>query len=401
MPRFIYLARDKHGKAQKGVVEASDRNVAVDMLHRKGLVIISIKEDEVKAPPKFLPGNRVSLQDLVLFSRQLATMVEAGIPLPHILEILYEQINSTYFKKVIFSIKEDIEAGEKLSSAMAKFPDVFSPLYVYMIRAGEAGGALNEILDRLAGYLERAEKLSSRVKGAMVYPAMIIIVTVLITGGLLMFVVPTFKTAFESLGGKLPLPTQILITISDWLREYVVWVIVGVILVVFLLFRLSQTSKGKFLIDSIMLKLPVLGDLVRKTAIAKFSRTFATLLRSGVPILDSLEIVARVSGNTVIERNLLQAREEIKEGESISTPLEKSKIFPPMVYRMVAVGEQTGELEKMLTKVAEFYDEQVDNAVRSLMSLMEPLIMVVLGSVIFGIMISLYLPMFQIGKLLQ
>lgn len=400
MPRFIYYAKDKEGKTTRGIIEAKDKAMALDLLHRRGMVILRLEEELVKGKKPGW-GQSVPLMDLVLFTRQLATMIDSGIPLPQAFEILYEQISRPYFKKVIYAVKEDIEAGESLSNALSKFPTVFSPLYIHMIKAGEASGALSEILERLASYLESANTLATKVRSAMVYPVAVLIVASLITAGLLIFVVPIFKDLFESLGGELPLPTRILMATSDILRHYALIVVIVIGVLVFALLKAINTEKGRYVFDSLLLKLPVIGDLLKKVAIAKFARTFATLMKSGVPILDSLEIVAKVSGNKVIEQNLLRAKEGVKEGESISKPLEKAGIFPPMVYRMVAVGEQTGELEKMLNKISDFYEEQVNAAIEALTSVMEPIIMVVLGGLIGGIVISLYLPVFNISKLLQ
>ncbi len=400
MPRFIYYAKDKEGKTTRGIIEAKDKAMALDLLHRRGMVILRLEEELVKGKKPGW-GQSVPLMDLVLFTRQLATMIDSGIPLPQAFEILYEQISRPYFKKVIYAVKEDIEAGESLSNALSKFPTVFSPLYIHMIKAGEASGALSEILERLASYLESANTLATKVRSAMVYPVAVLIVASLITAGLLIFVVPIFKDLFESLGGELPLPTRILMATSDILRHYALIVVIVIGVLVFALLKAVNTEKGRYIFDSLLLKLPVIGDLLKKVAIAKFARTFATLMKSGVPILDSLEIVAKVSGNKVIEQNLLRAKEGVKEGESISKPLEKAGIFPPMVYRMVAVGEQTGELEKMLNKISDFYEEQVNAAIEALTSVMEPIIMVVLGGLIGGIVISLYLPVFNISKLLQ
>ncbi len=400
MPRFVYYAKDRDGRSIKGTIEAKDRNTALDTLHRKGLVIISLKEDLMKEK-KSSVGRAVHLMDLVLFTRQLATMVESGIPLPQAFEILHEQVTRPYFKKVIYSIKGDIESGESLSNALSKFPNVFSPLYIYMVRAGEASGALSEILDRLATYLENVNSLAQRVKSAMVYPTAVISIALLITTGLLIFVVPKFKDMFATLGGELPLPTRILISVSEMLRHYALMVFIGIAIVIVSIVRLSMTEKGKYIMDVWLLKVPVIGDLLKKVAIAKFARTLATLMKSGVPILDGLEIVAKVSGNKVIEANLLKAKETIKEGESISKPLERAKIFPPMVYRMIAVGEQTGELEKMLNKISDFYEEQVNSAIESLTSLMEPVMMVILGGLIGSIVISLFLPVFNVSKLIK
>ena len=400
MPRFIYYAKDRNGNTSKGVIEAKDRNIALDMLHRKGLIIISLQEDVVKGK-KSTFGRSVSSVDLVLFTRQLATMIESGIPLPQAFEILYEQITTPYFRKVIYAIKEDIESGESLSVTLSKFPNVFSPLYIYMIRAGEASGALSDILNRLAKYLEDANALTQKVKSAMVYPIAVITIALLITAGLLIFVVPKFKEMFESLGGTLPLPTQILINVSEALRHYALAVLVVIAIVIVSLVRLAMTERGRYVIDALLIKVPVIGDLLKRVAIAKFARTLATLMKSGVPILEGLEIVAKVSGNKIIELNLLKAKNTIKEGESISKPLEKAKIFPPMVYHMIAVGEQTGELEKMLNKIADFYEEQVNAAIEALTSLMEPMIMVVLGGLIGSIVISLFLPVLNLSKLVK
>ncbi len=400
MPRFNYFAKDKTGRAVKGVIEAKDRALALDSLHRKGLVILSLNEEKVKASMSVM-GQKVALPELVMFSRQLATMIDSGVPLPQALDILYEQTTKPYFKRVILNIKENVEAGESLSNSLARHPKVFSPLYIYMVRAGEASGALNDILDRLASYLESTNSLITKVRGAMIYPIVVVSIAVLITSGLMIFVVPKFKEMFSSLGGELPAMTRVLIATSEFMQSYW-WVgIIIIVLTIVILRQIASTERGKYVLDKFLLSMPVIGELLRRLAVAKFSRTFATLMKSGVPILDAMEIVAKVSGNKVVEQSLLGAKETIKEGQSIATPLEKSKIFPPMVYRMVSVGEQTGELEKMLTKIADFYDEQVNAAIDAMTSMMEPLILVFLGGLIGSIVVSLFLPIFNLSKMIK
>ncbi len=400
MPRFSYFAKDKTGKPVKGVIESKDRAMALDSLHRKDLVILSLTEEKVK-PTMTVIGQNVPLPELVMFSRQLATMIDSGVPLPQALDILHEQVSRPYFKRIIANIKENVEAGESLSNSLAKHPKVFTPLYIYMVRAGEASGALNDILDRLSSYLENTNSLVTKVRSAMIYPIVVISIAFLITGGLMVFVVPKFKDMFNSLGGQLPAMTRGLIAVSDFMKSSWWIIIAGIIVLILVIRQVASTDKGKYMLDNFLLKVPVIGDLMRKLAVAKFSRTFATLMKSGVPILDAMEIVAKVSGNKVVEASLLGAKETIKEGQSIATPLEKSKIFPPMVYRMISVGEQTGELEKMLTKIADFYDEQVQAAIDTLTSLMEPLILVFMGGMIGSIVISLFLPIFNLSKMIK
>ena len=400
MPRFSYFAKDKTGKPVKGVIESKDRAMALDSLHRKDLVILSLTEEKVK-PTMTVIGQNVPLPELVMFSRQLATMIDSGVPLPQALDILHEQVSRPYFKRIIANIKENVEAGESLSNSLAKHPKVFTPLYIYMVRAGEASGALNDILDRLSSYLENTNSLVTKVRSAMIYPIVVISIAFLITGGLMVFVVPKFKDMFNSLGGQLPAMTRGLIAVSDFMKSSWWIIIAGIIVLILVIRQVASTDKGKYMLDNFLLKVPVIGDLMRKLAVAKFSRTFATLMKSGVPILDAMEIVAKVSGNKVVEASLLGAKETIKEGQSIATPLEKSKIFPPMVYRMISVGEQTGELEKMLTKIADFYDEQVQAAIDALTSLMEPFILLFMGGMIGSIVISLFLPIFNLSKMIK
>ena len=402
MPLFKYLAKNQQGQAVSGTIEANNLASLVASLREKGLVIISVNEEKAgKKGGGFLRNERVKSDDLVIFSRQLATMVDAGIALVQGLDILCEQVENKRFKAIIFNIRDDVEGGSSLSEAFSKHPRVFPTLFVSMVRAGESSGTLDLILDRLAGYLEKTGALIRKVKSALVYPAVITIIAIGITLFLIINVVPVFKGIYEGFGAALPLPTQILLSLSDFLRHYFLLAAAGLIVILFLLNRYIKTPGGKLRFDRIKLKLPVFGMLLRKVAVSRFSRTLSTLVKSGVPILSSLEIVARTSGNRVVEIAVENARNSIREGENISEPLARSGVFPPMVVRMIGVGEKTGELEKMLSKIADFYDEQVDAAVSGLTSMIEPLIVAFLGLIIGGIVVCMYLPIFKISELIQ
>ena len=399
MPTFKYTAKEVTGKTVSGALEYSDKALLIDGLRKKGLVIISIEEIAKKRPSSL--GGKVKLEEVVIFSRQLATMVDSGIPLVQALDILCEQIEKPLFKNILVKIKDDIETGSSLSDALARHPSVFSTLYINMVRAGESSGALDDILDRLAAYLEKANMLQRKVKSSLIYPAVVVTMAILITLVMLLKVIPTFKGIFSMLGGTLPLPTRILIFVSDTIREMFLFVATGVGVVVFAAGKYIRTPKGKEYFDMMLLAMPVLGPLFRKVAVAKFTRTFATLIKSGVPILVSLEIVAKTSGNAVIEKAVESVRAGIRQGENIADPLAKSGAFPPMVVRMIKVGEQTGELEKMLTKISDFYEDQVDAAVSGLTSLIEPLIIAFLGVVIGGIVIAMFLPVFKLTEIIS
>ncbi len=399
MTVFKYTAKNKAGSKISGILEADNQNLAVETLRKKELIPINLSEEK---PKKHVVGGgkKVKLDDLVIFSRQLATMVDSGIPLVQALSILGEQISKENFKQVILRIRQDIEEGAGFCDALAKHTAVFSPLYINMVRAGEASGLLNEILDRLANYLEKASSLQRKVKSSMTYPIVVISMSLIITIFLLVKVVPTFKGIFDMLGGTLPLPTRILIGISDLVQHAFIYMVLIFVALAFFLKKWSTTPKGRRTIDYNLLRLPVFGPLLKKVAIAKFSRTLSTLVKSGVPILGALEIVGKTAGNKIVEEALDNARKSIKEGEPISGPLAEGKVFPPMVVRMIAVGEQTGELEKMLSKIADFYDEQVDATVSSMTSLIEPMVIAILGVIIGGIVVSLFLPIFKITELL-
>jgi len=403
MAKYKYVAKDKAGKTMKGIIDTPSKDAAIQSLRAKDLTIISLEEDKGSGFSfdilRKIKKKKVKIDELVIFSRQLATMVNAGIPLVTALDILAEQIESPVFSQVVSKIRDDVETGSSLSEALAKHMNIFSSLFVNMVRAGESSGMLDEILDRLAGYLEKTSALQKKIKAALVYPAAVTLMAIAITVFLLVKVVPVFGDIYTGFGAKLPTPTQIMLNVSDFLRNYFYVAIGLIVLGIFLLKRYGKTEKGKMVLDKVKLKMPIFGPLARKVAVGKFTRTLSTLIRSGVPILSSLEIVSKTSGNRVIEAAVESVRANVKEGEPIADPLARSGVFPPMVVRMVSVGEQTGELEKMMTKVADFYDEQVDAAVTALTSLIEPLIIAFLGIVIGGIVICMFLPILKITTL--
>jgi len=397
MPNFKYVARDSSGKPVNGSFETVDYAAAVGALRKQGLVIVSVNESTAKSKAFAISFGRkkIKTDDLVVFSRQLATMVDAGIPLVGALDILGDQIENKFFGEVISKIRNDIEAGSGLSDALAKHKRVFSPLFVNMVKAGESSGMLDEILDRLAVYLEKTSNLQKKVRSALIYPAVVSTMAAGITLLLLLKVIPVFKDIFSGFGAALPRPTMILIYVSDTLQKYFFIVFIAVVFLVIMTTRYVKTDKGRLKYDSLLLKLPIFGTLLTKVAISKFTRTLSTLIKSGVPILNSLEIVGKTSGNRAVEKALEEVRMNVCEGEGIAEPLAKSKLFPPMVVRMVLVGEQSGELEKMLSKIADFYDEQVDATVSGLTSLIEPLIIAFLGIVIGTVVICMFLPIFK------
>ncbi len=398
MATFQYTAKDYNGRTVIGVVEAAAEADAAATLQNKSMVVVSLKE--VRARQLRASGQKVKLEDLVVFSRQLATMIDAGIPLVQALGILSEQVENKALKTVVLSVRQDIEAGMSFCDALSKHPAVFSELFINMSRAGEASGMLDEVLDRLASYLEKSASLQRKISSSLVYPAVVISMAALITAVLLLKVVPTFKGIFDMLGGKLPLPTQMLILVSDIFRKYFLYGILIAGAIVFIFRKWVSTPKGRYRFDGFQLNVPVLGELFRKVAVAKFSRTFSTLIKSGVAVLNALEIVGKTAGNKVIEEAVANCRTAVRDGESISQPLIRSRVFPPIVCRMIGVGEQTGQLEKMLSKIADFYDDQVDAAVSGLTSLIEPLVIAFLGIVIGGIVIALFLPIFKITELI-
>lgn len=348
-----------------------------------------------------IPGfaEKVKAKDVSLFTRQFATMIDAGLPIVQCLDILSQQSESKLLRNTIRIIKQDVEGGATLAESLRKHPKIFDDLYVNMVNAGEMGGVLNTILNRIAVFIEKANKLKKKVKGAMIYPCSIIAVAIIVVAILLIFVIPVFADLYGSMGKALPAPTQITINISNWFVAtwyYALFAIIGIVAAVRFYY---QTDQGRMNIDRLLLRLPVIGDLLRKVAVARFSQNMAILLSSGVPILDGLAITAKTAGNKVVEKAIVDSRVSISQGRTVADPLRESKIFPPMVCQMVAVGENTGGLDTMLKKVADLYEEEVDDAVANLTALMEPMIMVVLGVILGGLVISMYLPIFQLGSL--
>ncbi len=405
MAEFVYRVKTPQGRVTQGTIEAAEQRKAVEQLRARHLVILEINEakkgiDLGEFLKKLIPSKKkVKSKDLVLFSRQLSTMVSSGVPIVQGLSILAEQVESVGFKKVLDKLKVDIEAGVPIAEAMKRQPDVFSELYASMIQAGEVGGILDTILDRLSGYLESAEKLKGKVKGAMTYPIVVSIIAAGVTIFLLTSVIPTFKTVFEGFGSKLPAPTQILIDLSEFVKKYFL-LIIGIPIGAFIgLKQWYKTEKGNLFLDTKFLALPMFGMLLRKVAIAKFTRTLGTLVKSGVPILQAMDTVAKTSGNKVIENALFKAKDSIREGEKVADPLKRSGIFPSMVTQMIAIGEESGNLDTMLNKIAEFYDQEVDVTVEALTSLLEPLVMCVMAVVIGAIVIAMFMPMFSMTQM--
>ena len=385
---------------RRGELEAANVAQATATLRRQQLVPTSIKKKGGGLNLNMdiaLFAPKVTNKDIVIFSRQFATMIDAGLPLVQCLDILSSQAENKTFQKILHDVKSAVEEGSTFADALAKHPKVFDDLYVNLIAAGEVGGILDTILNRLSTFLEKAEKLKAKVKGAMTYPVVVIIIACLVVTGLLVWVVPIFEEMFSSFGKALPIPTQIVVNMSDFLKNH--WyIIIGVIVLIFFGIKYAnKTPKGRRIIDTFLLKIPVFGDLIRKTAVARFTRTLGTMLSSGVPILEGLDIVSRTSGNVVIESSILQARKSLSEGKNLADPLMETKVFPSMVTQMIAVGEQTGALDAMLNKIADFYEDEVDAAVDSLTSLIEPMLMVFLGVVVGGLVIALYLPIFQLA----
>jgi type IV pilus assembly protein PilC len=344
-------------------------------------------------------GSKVKDRDVMIFTRQFATMIDAGLPIVQCLDILSQQTENKVLRNTIRTIKQDVEGGSTLAEALKKHPKIFDDLYVNMVAAGEAGGVLNTILNRISGFIEKASKLKRKVKGAMIYPCTIVVVAVAVVSILLLYVIPVFGELYGGAGKALPLPTQMTINVSNWFRAYFLYIVGAVVAIIVVLRMYSKTEKGRLMIDGFLLRLPIIGDLLRKVAVARFSQNMSILLSSGVPILDGLAITARTAGNKIVEQAVMKCRISISQGKTIAEPLAESKIFPPMVCQMVAIGENTGSLDSLLKKVAEFYEDEVDSAVANLTALMEPVIMVVLGVIIGGLVISMYLPIFQLGSL--
>jgi type IV pilus assembly protein PilC len=402
MPVFIWEGTSRKDEVKKGETEAIDELALRALLRRQGFKSIEIKKrpKDISEYLPFLKGS-VKEKNVVVFCRIFSTMINAGLPLIQCLDLLGQQEESIPFKRVIKTVKEDVEGGASLTEALKKYPKVFDDLFVNLVAAGEAGGILDVVLARLSNYLEKAMKLKARVKGAMTYPAAVLVISVGVVAMLLIKVVPVFKKMFEGMGGQLPGPTQALVDASEFAQSYW-WIIAGIlILIYFALGRFYKTVKGRWFIDSLTLKAPVFGPLMKKVAVAKFSRTLSTMMSSGVPILEGLNIVSKTSGNVVVENALLKTRQSISEGRTIAEPLQETGIFPPMVVQMIAVGEATGALDAMLSKIADFYDDEVDAAVDSMTKLLEPVMMVFLGGIVGGMIIALYLPIFKMASVVS
>jgi type IV pilus assembly protein PilC len=399
MAVFVYQGRTASGN-QNGEIEAPDRSAAVGELRRRSILVTKIAE---KSAPKmsFKFGGKVKDKEMAIFTRQFSTMIDAGLPLVQCLNILAEQSESKTLRSVTGQVARHVEAGSTLADALRRHPRTFDDLFTNLVEVGEAGGILDVVLQRLAAYIEKAAALKRKVKAAMVYPCAIIGVALLVVIFMLTFVIPTFAQMFKDLGADLPLPTKIVMMLSDFVRGYILLLIAGMIGAVMALRSYYRTEGGRATIDALMLKLPVFGTLVRKVAVARFTRTLGTLVQSGVPILDGLRITARTAGNKVVEKAVLQCRAAVTEGKTLADPLRTSGVFPPMVTQMISVGEQTGALDAMLSKIADFYDDEVDTAVSTLTSLLEPIMIVFLGVVVGGLVVAMYLPIFKLVTLVK
>jgi type IV pilus assembly protein PilC len=397
MATFAFSGRNRAGETVTGERVGDTMDAVVAALRREQILVTRItpaKAADAPATPKKIKSKAPAAKNLAVFTRQFSVMIDAGLPLVQCLEILGNQEEDKNFAGVILQVRADVEGGASLADAMKKHPKVFDGLYSNMIAAGEAGGILDGILKRLAGYIEKAVKLKGQVKSAMVYPVAVIVIATVVVGAILWKVIPTFASLFKGLGAELPLPTRFVIAASNALVAYMPYIIVGMVGIGFAFKRYYSTEPGRYRVDAIMLKLPIMGNVLRKIAVARFCRTMSTLLASGVPILDGLEITARTSGNAIIEEAIMTTRKSIERGETIAAPLRQTAVFPPMVVQMIGVGEATGALDTMLSKIADFYEEEVDAAVAGLLTLLEPLMIALLGGIVGGIVIAMYLPIF-------
>ncbi len=402
MYTYAYQARDNHGKITAGVQDALNEENAITSLMSRGLMVLTIQQKS--AAKKVKTATRVKETDLVLFTRQLATMIDAGIPLVGAMTALWESADprkQAALRNVIGDITARVQGGESFNASLAKHPNNFNRLYVSMVKAGESGGLLAEILDRLAGFLEASARLRKKVKSAMTYPVAVISIAILITVFLIVKVVPVFAEIFKDFGKPLPAPTQFLVDLSDFMRNDWYWLIGGVVAIFFGLRHFARTKQGHELWNRWQLKLPVFGPLVHKICMSRFARTFSQLIRSGVPILETLEIVGGSSGNTVIEQSIKGVSTDVEKGDNLSVAMSKKTIFPPMMLRMVAAGESTGKIDEMLEKMADFWDEEIEATLSALTSLLEPILIVVLGVIVGGIVISLFLPIFQLSEVVS
>ena len=401
MPIYVWKGKNSYGEKRKGEIEAIDEAGARAQLRR-----LRIDNPTIKEKPKDIFENlqifqpTVTGKDIVIFTRQLSTMIDAGLPLVQCLQILGKQQSNPTFKRILTTIQGDVETGTTLADSMRKHPKAFDSLYCNMIEAGELGGILDTILSRLAGFKEKAMALQKKIKGAMTYPVICLAISILILIVILVFVIPVFVEMFASLDSALPAVTQLVVNMSDFVKGNIIYMLIAGVAVFYGIKKIYNTEKGRLRIDAFVLKAPVIGQLTRKVAVSKFTRTLSTMLQSGVPILDALQVVARTSGNKIIERAVFRVSESIAEGRPIAEPLEESGVFPNMVVQMINVGESVGALDTMLEKIADFYDEEVDQAVENLTAMIEPFMMVFLGGMIGGLVVAMYLPIFQMaGKI--
>lgn len=395
MPAYAWKGKNRMGEAQEGVLVSDSRDAAAATLKRNGIEVTAISAMAAKGTKSF---GKVKPKELAIFTRQFSVMIDAGLPLVQCLEILGAQQQDKGFQKIIEAVRGDVEQGLTLQAALSKHPRAFNDLYVNMVGAGESGGILDVILQRLSGYIEKAVKLTAKVKGAMTYPVAVITIAISVVVIIMVKVIPVFSAMYDGLGSKLPFPTLVCMAISNALINYSWLIIIAVGLIVVGLRQYYRTPTGRLQIDAIMLKVPIIGDVLRKVAVARFCRTLGTLISSGVPILEGMDITARTAGNMVIQNAILKSKDAVEQGRNISTPLAETKVFPPMVVQMVGVGEATGALDAMLSKVADFYEDEVDNAVANLTSLMEPVMIAMLGGIIGFIVIAMYLPIFNLAN---
>lgn len=398
LPVYKWVAKTRGGEEKQGEMEAADVDAVNARLRSMGMAPVQVKKKPAEINIK-IPGiGGPTKKDLVVFTRQFSTMIDAGLPIVQALDILATQMDNLEFRAILKKIKDKVEQGTTFAEALADHPKVFDTLYVQLVKAGELGGILDTILSRLAGYIEKAEKLKSKVKGAMVYPSVVLIVAVGCVAILLLFVTPVFEKMFKDFGGTMPGPTQLVIDLSHLAQDIALYVVGGLIVFAIAFARALRTEKGKATFDKFILQVPIVGPLLRKVAVARFTRTLGTMLSSGVPILDALEVTAKSAGNAVVEKAVFYTRDRISEGKTIAHPLAETKVFPPMVVQMIGVGEATGAMDAMLNKIADFYDEEVDAAVAALTSVIEPILMVFLGGIVGFFMIAMYMPIFTMAE---
>ena len=397
MPAYAWKGKNRMGEVQAGVLVSDSRDAAAATLKRNGIEVMNVR---VMAGGEGKSFGKVPAKELAIFTRQFSVMIDAGLPLVQCLEILGAQQAHKGFQRIIEAVQADVEKGSTLQTALSKHPKAFNDLYVNMVGAGESGGILDIILQRLSGYIEKAVKLTSKVKGAMTYPIAVISIAIAVVVVIMVKVIPVFSAMYDGMGAKLPFPTIVCMAISNALISYSWLIVIAVVLIVVGLKQYYKTPAGHLQIDAFLLKIPVLGDLLRKVAVARFCRTLGTLISSGVPILEGMDITARTAGNMVIQNAILKSKDAVEQGRNISAPLAETKVFPPMVVQMVGVGEATGALDAMLSKVADFYEDEVDNAVANLTSLMEPIMIALLGGIIGFIVVAMYMPIFNMANVL-